>query len=46
MSSLNFMSRVTGSLGSSLPAPGETSEVQSVLQSNDGEMPEMERLDN
>ncbi len=38
MSSLNF-GQVIGSLGSSLPAPGET------LQGNDGEM-EMERVDN
>ncbi len=46
MSSLNF-NRVIGSLGSSLLAPGETSEVQSVLQGNVGEMEnEMERLNN
>ncbi|KAI0774510.1 hypothetical protein C8Q74DRAFT_840811 [Fomes fomentarius] len=44
MSTLHF-SRVIGSLGSSLPAPGETSEVQSVPQENDGEI-EMERVDN
>ncbi|KAI0758231.1 hypothetical protein C8Q74DRAFT_1210254, partial [Fomes fomentarius] len=44
MSSLNF-NRVIGSLGSSLPAPGETSEEQSVPQGDDGDM-EMERLDN
>ncbi|KAI0774496.1 hypothetical protein C8Q74DRAFT_1270480 [Fomes fomentarius] len=39
----SMSSRVIGSLGSSLPAPGETFEVQSVPQSN-GET-EMERVD-
>ncbi|KAI0774576.1 hypothetical protein C8Q74DRAFT_1218311 [Fomes fomentarius] len=44
MSSLNF-NRVIGSLGSSLPAPGEISEVQSVPQGNDEET-EVENLNN
>ncbi|KAI0758211.1 hypothetical protein C8Q74DRAFT_1441781 [Fomes fomentarius] len=43
MSSLHF-NDVIGSLGSSLPAPGETAEVQTAPLENDGEM-EMERLD-